>query len=304
MIQKPSNKQTNTYWTCPSQGLNAVQRIAPRLISQAPTFVTIMAVNCRKNMQECFYNWTCFHVKGVLFVLYHLLSDLRILVDLRESNSYRSVSDVPFPQHNLIKNQLFTHDMNGTKKEKTRMKPVSTISFPFAVMGFTRQMSGRKASNPSGHVLWSVLPQTNLHAQFTFFIFREGGCFHYMLVIIEARVMKPKPLTLRPLSKAPTVFAPRSEAESLHRGPCFSFQSLVWLQSWGREHHKLSPEQLGIKDCFHVVKDRRDVFQSRHLGGTWNKHEWYPHPTPLGCWARRLVTWGRSESDPASQTLR
>lgn len=114
-----TNKQTNTYWTCPSQGLNAVQRIAPRLISQASTFVTIMAVNCRKNMQECFCNWTCFHIKGVLFVLYHLLSYLRILVDLRESNSYRSVSDVPFPQHNLIKNQLFTHDMNGTKKEET-----------------------------------------------------------------------------------------------------------------------------------------------------------------------------------------
>lgn len=73
-------------------------------------------------MQECFFIWTCFHVKSVLFVLYHLLSYLRISVDLRESGSYRSVSDVPFPQHNLIKNQLFTHDMNGAKKERNRMK--------------------------------------------------------------------------------------------------------------------------------------------------------------------------------------
>lgn len=89
------------------------------LISQAPTFVAITAVNCRKDMQECFYIWTCSHVEGVLFVLYHLLSYLRISVDLRESNSYRSVSDAPFPQHNLIKNQLFTHDMDGAKKERT-----------------------------------------------------------------------------------------------------------------------------------------------------------------------------------------
>lgn len=57
-LKKKSNKQTTkTYWTCPSQGLNAVHRIAPMLISQAPTLVAITVVNCRKDMQECFYIW-------------------------------------------------------------------------------------------------------------------------------------------------------------------------------------------------------------------------------------------------------
>lgn len=65
------------------------------------------------------------------------------------------------------------------------------ISFPLAAMGFTRQMLGPKTNNPQVRVPqvcvpWSVLGQTKLHVQVTFYIFREGWCFHYALVITKA----------------------------------------------------------------------------------------------------------------------
>jgi hypothetical protein len=87
-----------------------------------------------------------------------------------------------------------------------------------------------------------------------------------------------------------------------HESPAFPLNPGLKAE-WEKARPKLSPEQLGIKDRFHVLEDRWDVFQSSHLGATRSKHEWRPHPTALCWWGGHFATRHRSEIDPASRTF-
>lgn len=106
-------------------------------------------------------------------------------------------------------------------------------------------------------------------------------------------VMKPKPLTLRPLSKAPAVFPPRSEAESLHRGPCFSFQFLVWLQSWGGNITSSHLSNLASKTV--STSWRTDGMYFR--AATWVEHEINTSDVhiPHLCAAERDTLWHEAD---------
>lgn len=84
-------------------------------------------------------------------------------------------------------------------------------------------------------MLCSVLFQTNLRVQF--FVFREGWCFSYITVIIESWHNETKNSHPKaPKQGSHCVLSQTWSWELVGNspgGPCFSFQSLVWLQSWG-----------------------------------------------------------------------
>lgn len=284
-------KQTN------NKNLLDLSQSRPECSSQNSTYANFSGSNISCNngskLQEghagMFLHLMCFHVKGVLFVLYHLLSCLRISVDWRESNSYRSVSDAPFPQHNLTKNHLFTHDMNGTQKERTEGSQSSQSLSLLQLWDLPGKCRDLKQTTHRAMCCGAFcLKQTCTVNSHSLSSEKEDVFITYWLSW-KPGIMKPKPLTLRLLSKAPTVFPPRSEAESLHRGPCSSFQSLMWLQSWGEDIRSSHLSNLASKTVSTSWRTDGMYFKA----ATWVEHEINlsdAHIPHLCCWARPFVT--------------
>lgn len=227
----------------------------------------------------------CFQVKSFLkkILFYAIWEHYRIEGKVTGMGQ----TQTPFPWYDLIK--IISSSMTWLEQKKEKAKRSHfMISFQFSAMGFTKQMLGPKPNT------MICLRQTCMHNSHSASSEKDAAAFITYGLSWKPGTMKSKALILRTLSRAPAVFPLWPEAESLYGTPQEdpAFPSNPWCDRGAgeREHHKLSPEQLGIKDCFHIVKDWRDVFQSRHLQGTWNKHVWCSHPL-CWWWDRHSVTW-------------